>query len=322
MRKLPTLLKSLWFWVVVVIVIDVAVAIFTWQRWDWLTNVNDSPSEVLRNVSLALAAPPALLLAVWRSIVGGRQAAAAQQQAETAQRSLLNERYQRGAEMLGHEYRSVRLAGIYALARLAREHSEEYHIQVMQVLCAFVRHPTRSKHVETRDGTLRDDVQAIMELIGSRNEDQLVIEKAQRFKLDLRGAQLINLSLKSPNLSEALFHGADLTHAWIVGVDSKAQLRSVDFEDADLSSAHIWMTDLSDSKFLGADLWDISLFGTDLSGVDFVGNRFRSRPAKGLVQEQLEFASANSGRPPRLEGVHDAVTNSQLVWQPELHQAS
>ena len=53
-----------------------------------------------------------MLLAVWRSIVAERQA-------DTAQQSLLNERYQKGAEMLGNEVLSVRMGGIYALGRLA-----------------------------------------------------------------------------------------------------------------------------------------------------------------------------------------------------------
>ena len=45
--------------------------------------------------------------------------------------------------MLGSGVLSVRLGGIYALERLAKEHPEEYHIQIMELLCSFVRHPTR-----------------------------------------------------------------------------------------------------------------------------------------------------------------------------------
>ena len=61
-------------------------------------------------------------IAIWRSIVASRQAAATQKQSETAQHSLLNERYQKGAEMLGSDLLSVRMGGIYALQRLADDH--------------------------------------------------------------------------------------------------------------------------------------------------------------------------------------------------------
>ncbi|MDE0330255.1 MAG: hypothetical protein OXL41_00145 [Nitrospinae bacterium] len=115
-----------------------------WWLWDWLRNIQagyESPSTTIRNLGLFLAAPIALGLAVWRARVADRQAEAAQTQVATSQGSLLNERYHKGAEMLGSEALSVRLGGIYALARLAREHPEEYHIQIIRLLCAFVRNP-------------------------------------------------------------------------------------------------------------------------------------------------------------------------------------
>ena len=70
--------------------------------WDWLSI--ESNGSTIRNIVLAAAAIIALPLAIWRSTVAERQA-------KTAQRSLLNERYLKGAEMLGSEVLSVRLAG-------------------------------------------------------------------------------------------------------------------------------------------------------------------------------------------------------------------
>ena len=52
---------------------------------------------------------------------------------------MLNERYQQGAEMLGSDVLAVRLGGIYALQRLAGEHPQQSHIQIMQAFCAFIR---------------------------------------------------------------------------------------------------------------------------------------------------------------------------------------
>ena len=75
--------------------------------WEWL-NGGESASTTIRNIALVAAGLIALLLAIWRAVV-------AELQANTAQQGLLNERYQKGAEMLGSDVLSVRLGGIYAL---------------------------------------------------------------------------------------------------------------------------------------------------------------------------------------------------------------
>ena len=299
------------------------------QSWTWLGGKNgdegESNSSTLRNVGLIIAGFVALIFAFWRSVVADKQARASELQASTAERSLLNERYQKGAEMLGHAVLSVRLGGIYALELLAREYPRDYHIQIMELLCAFVRNPivdtataySREEGSSRSQSTLRlrDDVQAAMEIIGRRLDHQLTIEKEKGFRIDLNGAQLSHLSLESPNLSEALLRKANLTFAGIVGKESTALLRRVDFQDADLSGAHIWFADLTESNFAGADLSDLSLVGTNLSSVDFAGPRFGGRPADGFTQSQLEFSSADLASPPRLEGVIDAETKLQLVWK-------
>ena len=85
--------------------------------WNWLSG-DDSASTTIRNIGFIMAGSVALPLAIWRGIVADKQA-------DTAQRSLLNERYQQGAEMLGNNVLSVRLGGMYALQRLAAEHPEQ-----------------------------------------------------------------------------------------------------------------------------------------------------------------------------------------------------
>ena len=170
LRKLEDRLAPL---TLVVLVAALALSILF---WDWL---DKSGSTKIRNLGLVLAAILALPLAIWRSKVAERQAATAQRQAETAQRGLLNERYQKGAEMLGSHVLSVRLGGIYALARLAHEHSADYHTQIMSLLCAFVRNPPppRKEEKEARDSGLREDVREIVTTISERSEAEAFAEK-------------------------------------------------------------------------------------------------------------------------------------------------
>ena len=124
-------------------------SIWCWDSW----RGEESNGTANRNLVLIMAAIAALPLAIWRSKVAERQS-------ETAQRGLLNERYQKGVDKLGSETPWNRISGIYALALLAREKPRDYHVQIMGLLCAFVRHTSKKagdgtesiKEEKTRNG--------------------------------------------------------------------------------------------------------------------------------------------------------------------------
>ena len=204
-------------WIVAwVMFVLIGTAVFSIVCWRWL-NDGESGSTTIRNLGLVIAAIVALPLAIWRSIVAERRA-------KTAQRGLLNERYQKGAEMLDSQVLAVRLGGIYALARLAREHPGDYHTQIMSLLCAFVRHPAgepvevaepinsrsltptaefnRGWHRAGNDLPLRvrEDVQAIMTAVRERSEAQIEIEKKGEHRMNLPGANLNDADLFGANL--------------------------------------------------------------------------------------------------------------------------
>lgn len=309
---------SVWLWVVIVALFEGGLVLSTVCLWEWLRGENGSPSDIIRNVALIGAAPIAIMLAVWRSIVGSKQA-------DTAQRSLLNERYQKGAEMLGHAVLSIRLGGIYALGSLARDYPSSYHIQIMELFAAFVSNPVSDPSIlekfddpdiqEKSPPALRADVQTILTIIGKRTKEQLAEETRAPFRLDLSGSYLVNLVLSQPILANTLLRSANLSHALIMGDAQNADLRSVSFESAQLRHARFALVDLSDCRFANADLHDIALFHVVLSGTDFVGSRFGPGPARGLTQDQLSAASALLTKPPRLEGVLDAETGEPLVWK-------
>ncbi len=165
--------KSRGSWVVVSVVAVVLLGVFlSGYHWDWLSQ-QDAPSAIIRNVGLVIAALVALILAVWRSIV-------AQEQADTARRSLLEERYQKAAAMLGSELLPVRLGGIDGLCRLARDYPKEFHLQVLGLLSAFVRYPppipveifgvTEDGHPRTP--VPREEVQTILVFLGGTAEQR------------------------------------------------------------------------------------------------------------------------------------------------------
>ena len=332
------------FWIIAwVVFVLMASVIFSTMFWDWLsveesngTIIRKSGNEVIRNFGLIVAAIIALPLAIWRSLVAERQATASQRQAETAQRSLLNERYQKGAEMLGSDILSVRLGGIYALARLAREHPEEYHRQIMQLFCACVRiipnEENRKRYATDQDPIpVQEDVQAILTAIGKRSEAQIAIERERTeepYTLDLSytnliganlaGAVLSRAALVGVKLSSATLFGAKLSGAILVRADlvdanlTGADLSRASLNNATLSNARLARTDLTDAYLDGADLSCANLFNANLTDATLTNTTLSG--CKGLTQEQLNDARAHMAGPPMLTDVVDSKTGEPLVW--------
>ena len=267
------------FWWVAGIAAELTTGIFlSWVYWEDLRGDQDSLSTTVRNLGLVIGGIIAITLAVWRSKVAERQAA-------TAQQGLLNERYQKGAEMLGSNVLSVRLGGIYALERLAAEHPEQYHIQIMKLFCAFVRFPTKdqsleSGQVEIEPGTLlgiRQDVEAVMDAIGSRAESQIALERKASFRLDLRGVDLPKAQFLGANLSNAMFHHSNLS--------------GTNFANTDLSDAFFTFADLS-----GATLQSMNFTRTRLSFVNLSGAMLEDEDLSGVVFHDANLSRANLHR--------------------------
>ena len=250
--------------------------------WSWILTHH----EAVRNLSLVVAGVIAVRLAYWRAGV-------AEYQAETARRSLLNERDQKAAEMLGSDLLSVRLGGIYALQTLAAEHPPHYHLGVIRQFCAFIREPRNSTLTDASLASLpggtapgpiptasdarlgaaagdaapaepvREDVRAVMDAIAARSDVGIAVEQKEKgFRLDLSGANLREWRFPGANLSGVNLSGANLVGAKL----SKANLSGVNLSGVDLSGA-----DLSKANLSGANLPDVNLSGVDLSGVDLSG---------------------------------------------------
>ena len=246
--------RKRWDWAIWVVLIAIVVAVgpsLAFDNWDVLHDDDkDSVITTIRNLALIIGGIIAVLLAIWRSTVSERQA-------DTAQQSLLNERYQKGAEMLGGAALSVRMGGIYALERLAADHPEQYHVQVMQLLCAFARQPTEDEDYQRRLDNLpspREDVIAAVNAIGSRDETRVKIEKSRDFELNLMGIDLSNAQIEDANLSGARLNDANLTNTNIFSVN--------------LSGAYLHRTIMKNAKLTDIDFTDASASGIDLSGAE------------------------------------------------------
>jgi hypothetical protein len=91
-----------------------------------------------------VAAAVGVLLAWWRSRASNRQAIAALQQAEVAQRNHVVEMFNRAIDQLGSEKLEVRLGAIYTLKRVSRDpHYADYRLPILETLTAYVRERSR-----------------------------------------------------------------------------------------------------------------------------------------------------------------------------------
>lgn len=320
-------------WIASIVVVLVVGIVLAWVFWDCLHDGRESLSSTIRNLALVIGGVIAGLLAVWRSRVAERQAAAARGQVEAAQQGLLNERYQRGAEMLGSDVLSVRLGGIYALQRLANEHPQEYHVPIMQLLCAFVRHPTRdqselaepaannseSGHEDNRDDAhtfAREDVYAVTQIIRTRNRRVIRLEDEAGYALDLRGADLRRSDFRDSHLPRSDLRLARLSGAQLINADlSGARLQRADLSSP-LGATSMDTKDPTDLKNI--DLTDITrLDGAVLSDIEAFGANFSSAILDGvdLSGESLLLVNLSGSR---LMNVDLSNTN---LWRADLSGA-
>jgi hypothetical protein len=210
----------------------------------------------------------------------------------------VTDRYTKAVEQLGSKELDVRIGGIYALERIARD-SDKDHPTVMEVLTAFIREHSREPWPVDSDGAqhgekkTRPDVQAAVTVVGRRDA------KRDIRRIDLTGADLTRANLRGAylalpaNVARLLWAadalpadvfpgGTDLTDAHLVGADldranlRRANLRRADLTDAFLVSAHLDGADLTFATLAGAnldgaDLTDTRLARADLTRVDLRG---------------------------------------------------
>ncbi len=148
----------------------------------------------------------------------------------------ITERFTRAIDQLGSKELEIRLGGIYAPERIARD-SEQDHWPIMEVLTAYVRQhapaqpKTPQKQGEPYVPAPDPDIQAIMTVLRRRTRSfghgepgPLDLHKTNLTRADLSGANLSGADLRGANPM-----GADLTWANLSG----AKLPQARLERAD-----------------------------------------------------------------------------------------
>ena len=215
----------------------------------------------------------------------------------------VTDRYTKAIEQLGSDKLDVRIGGIYALERVARD-SKRDHPTIIEVLSAFIREHSR-ENVPGGDTNIeremRPDVAAALTVIARRNHlnDREIINlndadlpNAMLKRVNLSGGDFVGTRFTNSDLTMADFRGANLAVAKLIAVSlTRACLIGTDLRWANLAQADLSGTDLTDARLQGADLGESGLEGANLTRADSPARTSRRRTSR------MPFSRARSSLP-------------------------
>lgn len=206
----------------------------------------------------------------------------------------------------------MRIGSIYALERIAQD-SHRDHIQIMEILCAYIRENAAVTSLEPMEPPFsraapRTDIQAAISVIGRRSKEQIDLEWKHQFRLDLRNTDLSGVDFRHGNFSAAMFHGCRLEACLFDGSTLKgtqffaallnfasfysAELRGTRFDSAIINRPVVVAGGMSTSINMG-NIYGICIAGADFTAIDYLGEpkdmnlTFGSKDTK--LDHSLEF---------------------------------
>ncbi len=264
----------------------------------------------------------------WRRIAQTEQALAITQEGQ------ITERFTRAVEQLGSESLAIRLGGIYALERIARD-SVRDHWPIMEILTAFVRtyaywrEPEEDRTDPSEPPRPRTDIQAILTVLGRRDRSD---ERESDRRLDLGATDLRGADLGGAHLGGAILNGANLEGAILWGAYlggaylGLAYLRGAYLGAAYLGGADLWGANLEGANLRGADLqgadlWEANLGEARLEGANLGEARLEGANLEGALLEGAYLEGANLSRSRGLtqEGIDSAILDGNTVLPDGLH---
>jgi hypothetical protein len=182
----------------------------------------------------------------------------------------------------------IRLGGIYALERIARDSLERDYSTVIEVLSAYIRENTSQNkeadqaEAESLPKEPSTDIQAILNVLTRLRQLEKYVTTPEgntmmRAILSLQGANLRGADFMFADLRFTAFQDANLQ----VANSRKANLHKAQFHRADLRGADLHDANLNNSLLYEADLKEASLERADLREADLRGADLREDQCGG-----------------------------------------
>lgn len=239
----------------------------------------------------------------------------------------VTERFTRAVDQLGSEKPEVRLGGIYALERIARDSTDD-HPQIVELLSAFIREqaplPAHDDAAKTRSDRSEAaprptvEVQAALTVLGRRDiaYDTATKPSMHLAYTDLRravlidghferagfrgaylrggpGASLRGVHLEEAHLREAHLEGAGMSNAYLQDANLKdAHLEDARLEHAHLEGARLDGADLRRARLINAHLDRANLQNADLRGAICRNTRFGRADLRGANLDGADLTGA------------------------------
>jgi Pentapeptide repeats (8 copies) len=238
---------------------------------------NDARSTLLQGLGGLLLVVGAI--ATWRQVHVSRE-------------GQITERFTRAVDQLGNQNVDVRIGGIYALERIAKN-SRDDRSAIQYLLGAFVRHnaswpvsaangpqhPTAEVDKNRAWMTVRaPDIQAAAGILGrlpdSPDASALYLSRTDLRGIQLGGAELTGTKMRHANFARAQLRGTRLDGCDLEDTDLRmANLEHAHLSEAILRRAYLQEADLREADLSRADLHGADLTGTILTGTVFTGAR-------------------------------------------------
>ena len=236
---------------------------------------NNARSTLLQAIAGLLVVAGAI--ATWRQVPVNRD-------------GQITERFTRAIDQVGSDNPDVRIGGIYALERIARNSPQDRNT-IQYILGAFIRnhaawpvgapdgpqHPTATVDEQLPWMRVRaPDIQAAMGVLGrrapTRDEQVIYLSRVDLRSLAIRGSRLAGAKFRYANLARAVLAGARLDHADLTAADLRqAFLERAHLTDAILSRAHLQGANLRHANLSRADLRGANLTNAVLDSAELTG---------------------------------------------------
>jgi hypothetical protein len=224
----------------------------------------------------------------------------------------VTDRYTAAVNQLGSDKAQVRLGGIYALERIARD-SKSDRSTIIEILAALVREAGRATDRAKRLPEIEAALTVLSRLPGAGEARSIDLRDAglagvRVAKLALRGANLTSVDLAGAQLPDADLRGATLDY--VIATEARlsdARLNGANGTGADFTAAILERANLS-GTFPGAYFTRARMAAVTLNDANLVGAHFpnalltRGEDGKAVRAARADLTNADLERT-TLEGV-------------------
>ena len=290
MSNKPTIYRFIaWIALFTIVVLAYVVLYFLFFHELEVSSGNVEVTEMIHNLAVPVGGAIAIIIATYRSIIASKQQT-------VANRTQLDDQFQKGAKMLECSELATKMAGVFILEKLSKEHTIQFHTQVVDLLAVFVRHhsvvliskkpdPNKQKYSEEDTSAAiafkveqTATIEALM-VIARRNE--LEVSTYTKSRQNLVKA-LVNLQYFN-STKPINFLNMSLTHSNFKYTD----LRYSNFSNMTLTHSFFDWGLLEDAQFQNAILNHSTFVHADMFG----GNFHRSH-LNDSIMEYAKIASA------------------------------